>query len=450
MTKYVLRETALNLLTRIGEQGGYSHVLLDREINKLNLSAQDGGLLTEIVYGTLQRRDLIDFYLEPFTAKQKKIKPWVRWLLYMSVYQMVFLERVPDHAIIHEAVEISKKKGHKGISSFTNGVLRNIQRKGIRDLDEIKDPIQRLAVETSHPKWLVERWVSQYGKDVTEDMCRANMHHLPMSVRVQPLRLTRDEAMEQLREDGYKVEESIFSKQGFIVSQGNILNHPLFQEGKLTVQDQSSMLVAEMMDLEKGMTVLDACSAPGGKTTHIAEKLEDEGTVIAYDLHEKKAKLVNEKAEQLQLTTIKASQADSRKLDERHESDTFDRILLDAPCSGLGVLRGKPDIKYHKKKEDIFSLRKIQDDLLEKVSPLLKEGGKLVYSTCTVDRHENEEAVQHFLKAHPEFQLDPTFTDDLPEELKSSTGLSEYGLQLFPQDWDTDGFFLTRFVRKSE
>ena len=448
MTKYALRESALDLLTRIGEQGGFSHVLLDREITKQKLSRQDGGLLTEVVYGTLQRRDLIDFYIQPYIANQKKIKPWVRWLLYMSVYQMIFLERVPDHAIIHEAVEISKKRGHKGISSFMNGVLRNVRRKGVQSLDKIEDPLKALAIETSHPEWLVNRWVDQYGFDTTKAMCEANNHHLPMSVRVQPLRISREKAMEQLREDGYKVEESVFSPQGFIVIEGAILSHPLFTDGFLTVQDQSSMLVAEMMDLNQDLTVLDACSAPGGKTTHIAEKMSNQGKVMAYDLHEKKAKLVSKRAEQLQLTSISASQADSRKLSEKHEVETFDRILLDAPCSGLGVLRGKPDIKYHKKEEDIYSLRKIQDDLFSELAPLLKSGGKFVYSTCTVDRHENEEAVGHFLAAHSDFQVDPTFFDDLPDSLQGSIGKTETGLQLFPQEWDTDGFFLTRLIKK--
>ncbi|MGP4059764.1 16S rRNA (cytosine(967)-C(5))-methyltransferase RsmB [Halobacillus sp. H74] len=448
MTKYAIRETALELLTRIGDQGGFSHVLLDREITKQNLSRQDGGLLTEIVYGTLQRRDLIDYYIQPYIAKQKKIKPWVRWLLYMSVYQMIFLERVPDHAIIHEAVEISKKRGHKGISSFMNGVLRNVQRKGTQDIEKIEDPMERVAIETSHPRWLVNRWVDQYGLETTKDMCGANNHHLPMSVRVQTLRIDFQEAINRLEEDGFKVEKSVLSPQGLVITEGAVLKHPLFLEGYLTIQDQSSMLVAEMMDLSEGMTVLDACSAPGGKTTHIAEKIADKGQVIAYDLHEKKAKLVNNKAEQLQLTSITAGQADSRNLKDMHEAESFDRILLDAPCSGLGVLRGKPDIKYHKKEEDIFALRKIQDELFEAIAPLLNSGGKMVYSTCTVDRHENEEAVKNFLSNHPGFSVDQTFFNELPSSLEGALGLSEFGLQLFPQEWDTDGFFLTRLVKQ--
>ncbi|MFQ3543385.1 16S rRNA (cytosine(967)-C(5))-methyltransferase RsmB [Halobacillus rhizosphaerae] len=447
MTKFVLRETALHLLTRIGEQGGYSHVLLDQEIKKNNLSRKDGALLTEIVYGTLQKRDLIHYYIEPYIAKQKKMKPWLKWLLYMSVYQMRFLERVPDHAVIHEAVEISKKRGHKGVASLTNGVLRNVQRNGVHNPSEISDPLERLSIQTSHPKWLVERWAKQYGMETTTKMCEANMHHLPMSVRVQPLRISREDAIDQLESDGYQVKSSVLSSQGVIITEGQILHHPLFLEGKLSIQDQSSMLAAEMMDLKPDYTVLDACSAPGGKTTHIAEKMNDQGRVMAYDLHSKKAKLVKEKAAQLQLSSITAQQADSRHLQDKHPEASFDRILLDAPCSGLGVLRGKPDIKYHKKEEDIFSLRSIQDELLHEVSALLKPGGKMVYSTCTVDRHENEEAVKYFLTHHPDFKVDPSFSEELPEPLQKSQGLNEYGIQLFPHQWDTDGFFLTRLVK---
>ncbi len=448
MAKYALRESALHLLTRIGEQGGYSHVLLDQEMNKRSLSNKDGALLTEIVYGTLQNKRKIEFQIQPYIAKQKKIKPWVKWLLYMSVYQMLYLERVPDHAVIHEAVEISKKRGHKGVVSFMNGVLRNVQRKGVQDTSAIDNKVERLAVETSHPAWLVSRWVDQYGWELTTGMCRQNLKRLPMSVRIQPLRISRAEATAELKERGITVKESALSSQGLLVEEGRIIDDRLLTEGYLTVQDQSSMLVAEMMDLKPGLTVLDACSAPGGKTTHIAEKMKDQGSVMAYDLHDKKAKLVNEKAMLLHLQSIEAKQADSRRLHELHEVEAFDRILLDAPCSGLGVMRGKPDIKYHKTESDIFALRNIQDELLDNVAPLLKIGGKFVYSTCTVDRHENEQAVEYFLQQHPEFELDPTFAEDLPEELRDSVGLTEYGLQLFPQQWDTDGFFLTRMVKK--
>lgn len=449
MSKNLLRNTALDILLRVGESGGFSHLLIDQAIKKKGLSNRDDALLTEIVYGTIQRKLTLEYFVTHFLSSNKKVEPWVKWLLYMSIYQMKYLDKVPDHAIIHESVEISKQRGHKGVSSLVNGVLRNVQRKGLPELDSINDPVKRLSIETSHPEWLVSRWSKMYGNELTEKMCRTNLDHKPISVRVQPLKISRDEAVIKLRETGYEVEQSVFSEQGIIVTKGNILRSELFSKGYVTIQDQSSMLVAEMMELDKGMTVLDACSAPGGKTTHIAEKMNDEGKIHAYDLHEKKAKLVSKKANELDLSIIQANQADSRDLSSIHGKATFDRILLDAPCSGLGVLRGKPDIKYHKKEADIEKLSTIQLNLLESVSGLLKEDGKLVYSTCTVDKNENEMVIEQFLNKNGSFEIDESFFKELPVDLQNSVGITAWGLQLFPNEYNTDGFFLTRLKKKS-
>ncbi|UFU00981.1 16S rRNA (cytosine(967)-C(5))-methyltransferase RsmB [Radiobacillus kanasensis] len=448
MAQQKLREAALELLIRIGEHGGFSHLLIDQAIKKNAFDRRDEALLTEIVYGTIQRKLTLEYYLSHFVDGKKKMDAWVKWLLWMSMYQMIYLDKIPDHAILNEAVDISKKRGHKGISSLVNGVLRNVQRKGLPDMNGITDPARRLSLSTSHPEWLVRRWLTFYGEQITVEMCQANLTHKPMSVRVQPLKLTRQEAMEELEAEGLKVEPSIFSSQGIIICEGNVLRTKLFQEHNLSVQDQSSMLVAEMLEVEPDMTVLDACSAPGGKTTHIAEKMQNLGAVHAYDLHEKKAKLVTKRATELELSIIEAKQADSRQLQDLHEKESFDRILLDAPCSGLGVLRGKPDIKYHKREEDVRTLAAIQLELLESVCPLLKKDGKLLYSTCTVDKDENEQNIERFLQLHPEFEVDSTFTTQLPTPLQESIGLSAYGLQLFPFEFDTDGFFLTRLVKK--
>ncbi|MCD5322633.1 MULTISPECIES: 16S rRNA (cytosine(967)-C(5))-methyltransferase RsmB [Pontibacillus] len=448
MSEMALRNAALDIVSRVGENGGYSHLLIHQTIEKRGLSDRDTSLLTEIVYGTIQRKDTLDYYITPFVKNKKKLKPWVLWLLYMSCYQMVYLERVPDHAIIHEAVEIAKKRGHKGIVSMVNGVLRNLQRKGVPSLDQIDDPIERVAIETSHPKWMVKRWSDMYGLEETAKMCRQNLERPTMSVRVNTTRFSRDQVMETLKEDGFDCEESILSPQGIIIFSGNILHHSIFKEGGVTVQDESSMLVAEMMNLEEGMHVLDSCSAPGGKSTHIAEKMNNTGQVASFDLHKKKVKLVAEKANQLGLTNISTAQADARHLPELIGAESFDRVLLDAPCSGLGVVRGKPDIKYSKTEDDIDSLSAIQKELLESVSALMKKHGTLVYSTCTVDRQENEEVIQSFLSRHPDFEVDKAFFNELPEECKDLPGISEWGLQLFPQDFDTDGFFLTRLKRK--
>ncbi|RLL45524.1 16S rRNA (cytosine(967)-C(5))-methyltransferase RsmB [Oceanobacillus piezotolerans] len=439
-----LRNTILDVLIRIEKDQGFSHLLVDHEIKSSGLSPKDVNLLTEVVYGTMQRKITLDYYISHFVSSKKKLDLWVKMLLRMSIYQMVYLDKVPDHAIIHESVEIAKQRGHKGISGFINGVLRSVQRDGVPNFDNIKDEVKRLSIETSHPEWLVSRWVKEYGVSTTKEMCQANLMKKPQSIRIQPLRITREEAMERLQNQGFEVTASPFSPQGIIVEKGNILSTDLFRDGLVSIQDQSSMLVGEMLDAHPQMVVLDACSAPGGKATHIAEKMENQGVLYAYDLHKKKANLITKKANQLGLSIIQANQSDARKLQEQHEKESFDRILIDAPCSGLGVIRGKPEIKYNKNEEDVKRLSEIQLDILTHVAPLLKRDGLLIYSTCTVDVEENEQVVKEFLSNHPDFQVDPGFFEELPNAVQNASGITTFGLQLFPQSYNTDGFFLTR------
>src|SRR5690625_1869187 len=208
------------------------------------------------------------------------------------------------------------------------------------------------------------------------------------------------------------------------------------------------MLVGEMLDVKPNMKVLDTCSAPGGKVTHIAEKMQDIGTLHAFDLHKKKIKLVDEKASILQLSIIDANHGDARHLGTTLEKESYDRIMIDAPCSGLGVVRGKPDVKYSKQVEDIYRLAKIQLDILTSVAPLLKKDGLIIYSTCTIDKEENENVVKKFLENHKDYEVDAHFFDEIPEHLSETEGLSEFGLQLFPHTFHTDGFFLTRLIKK--
>ncbi|WHX27116.1 16S rRNA (cytosine(967)-C(5))-methyltransferase RsmB [Virgibacillus halodenitrificans] len=447
MSNYQLRNAVLEILLRIEKDQSFSHLLINQELKSKKLNPKDEGLLTEIVYGTLQRQITLDYFLSKFVDSKKKLDFWVKALLRMSLYQMVFLDRIPDHAIIHEAVEIAKRRGHRGISSFVNGVLRNIQRQGVPNTEEIQDPALRISVETSHPEWLVKRWIGTYGYETTKAMCETNVTRKLTAVRIQPLRINRDEAIRILTDQGFEVQASTLSKQGIVIIKGNILQTDLFKQGYVTIQDQSSMLAAEMLNVIPGMTVLDACSAPGGKVTHIAEKMENKGTIYAHDLHKKKTKLIDQKAEQLQLDIINTSQADARQLQEQYELETFDRILVDAPCSGLGVIRGKPEIKYHKAEEDVERLAEIQLSILNSVAPLLKRNGLLIYSTCTVDAEENENVVKKFLSEHVDFHVDAEFFSDLPNSVRESEGISQYGFQLFPQNYNTDGFFLTRLIR---
>ncbi|TKC18615.1 16S rRNA (cytosine(967)-C(5))-methyltransferase RsmB [Robertmurraya kyonggiensis] len=435
-----VRESALNLLEAIEKNQSYSNLLLNNVIKKNNVEPKDIGLLTELTYGTLQRKMTLDFYLEPFLKKARKLEPWVKQLLRITLYQMIYLDKIPDRAAIFEAVEIAKKKGHKGISSMVNGVLRTIQREGVPSLEEIKDPIERLAIATSHPEWLVKRWVEQLGFEKAQEMCEINLTAPLQTARVNTTKINREQCLQMLQEEGYQVEASPVIPEALKCLKGNLANSNTFKKGFITIQDESSMLVAHALGVGKDEHILDACAAPGGKSTHIAEKLSLTGQVISLDLHEHKVKLIAENANRLGLNNIETKALDSRKVQEHFEKESFDRILLDAPCSGLGVMRRKPDMKYTKKEEDVFRLHSIQTDLLKAVAPLLKKGGILVYSTCTVDDVENQKIVDAFLAENSEFEGDLGFKNRMPEAIQPLC--KDYSLQILPQDFGSDGFYI--------
>lgn len=276
-----VRESALSLLEKIDKNQSYSNLLLNNMINKNHIDPKDIGLLTELTYGTLQRRMTLDYYLQPFL--KGKLEPWVRQLLRLTLYQMVYLDRIPDRAAIFEAVEIAKRRGHRGISSMVNGVLRSIQREGLPGLGDIKDPIERLSIETSHPNWLVKRWVEQLGYEKAKAMCEVNLTAPLQTARVNVTKISREKCLEMLQEEGYQAEESAIIPEAIKCLKGNLANSQAFKDGYITIQDESSMLVAYALGIEKDEIVLDACAAPGGKSTHIAEKLQNGGQVISLD-----------------------------------------------------------------------------------------------------------------------------------------------------------------------
>lgn len=443
-----VRDTALQLLETIEKNQAYSNLLLNSAIEKDEISPIDVGLLTELVYGTLQRKMTIDFYLKPFIEKNKKLQSWVINLLRMTLYQMVYLDKIPERAAIYEAVEIAKRRGHKGIASLVNGVLRSIQRNGLPSLDSITDPAERISIETSHPLWLVRRWVNQFGVDKTQQMCELNLTAPLQTGRVNLTRISRDECLELLEEEGFEVEPSPILPEAIKSLRGNLASSKAFKYGLLTIQDESSMLVAHALGIKEEEVILDACAAPGGKTTHIAEKLGNSGKVISLDLHEHKVKLISENAERLGLENIEAKKMDSRQAASQFEKESMDRVLLDAPCSGLGVMRRKPDMKYTKKEQDLSQLQTIQLSLLESVAPLLKAQGILVYSTCTVDREENQEVIEKFLHEHPEFEGDTAFAERMPETIRPL--INGYDVQILPQDFGSDGFYIACLRKKVE
>ncbi|MGF9698945.1 16S rRNA (cytosine(967)-C(5))-methyltransferase RsmB [Paenibacillus sp. MABNR03] len=444
------RALAVKVLSAVEQEGAYSNLELNRRLKEAELSPADAGLATELVYGTIARLNTLDYFLERFVAKGiAKLQPWVRSLLRISVYQMMYLDRIPEHAVVSEAVNLAKKLGHQGISGMVNGVLRNM----IRSRDELRIPddlpaAERIALEHSHPQWMVQRWISQYGEETAEAICKANNEPPAVSVRVNTTMTTRDKLMREMESTGAVVEPSQISPDGILVrSGGNMALTSWYRDGLFSVQDESSMLVAEAVAPEEGQTVLDCCAAPGGKTAHMAEKMQDRGQIIANDVHAHKRQLIMDQANRLGLGCIDAVTGDALDLDERYPHASFDRILLDAPCSGLGVIRRKPDVKWTKSPEDIEDISGLQRQLLDRVAPLLKPGGVLVYSTCTIEPAENELMVADFLKRHPEYQaLDSAWAGTEMEKWKSVNG----GVQILPQYAHSDGFYIARLTRAAD
>ncbi len=444
------REVALDVLIRVDEAGSYSNLELNHALRAAALGPADAGLATELVYGTIQRRHTLDVVIGRFVkAGGKKLQSWVLNLLRMSLYQIRFLDRIPDRAAVHEAVEIAKRRGHQGIASLVNGVLRNVLRQPeVWETPPAGGLAARIAFAESHPEWLVRRWLSQYGERVTRAICESNNRPPHPSIRVNRLKISRDELLAHLSESFPQSEASPVSPYGIRLSGGHPAGTDWFAQGFCTVQDESSMLVAPSLAVRPGMRVLDACAAPGGKTTHLAELMDNTGEIVACDVHPHKRNLIEETARRLGVTIIRTLVADAAELPHKGLG-TFERILLDAPCTGFGVIRRKPDLKWNKREADIAEIASLQYRLLTQVSTMLAPGGLMVYSTCTIEPEENQRIVERFVAEHPEFALDGTLAADLPPTVRDTVDASRGFVQILPSHFDSDGFFIARLKRKS-
>jgi 16S rRNA (cytosine967-C5)-methyltransferase len=350
---------------------------------------------------------------------------------------------------VSEAVQIAKRRGHQGISGMVNGVLRSVQRgKGDLTLPAALGDIKRISLQHSHPEWLVKRWIKQFGTELTEQICAANNEPPHVSIRANRLRNSREELIKQLHESGIHAEASKLAPAGILVrGAGNMALDPRFQEGEFSIQDESSMLVAEVVDPKPGMKVLDCCAAPGGKTAHLAEKMGNEGLIWASDLYEHKQKLIEDQASRLSLTSIHTLVMDALNLNDHFPEASFDRILLDAPCSGFGVIRRKPDMKWAKQESEVAEISHLQYLILSKVHRLLKPGGILVYSTCTLEQEENEGQVRRFLAEHPNFELTSFPAESFAESGIDPQALAAGYIQIFPHQFHSDGFFIARLTK---
>lgn len=449
------RLVAMKVLVKIEEAGAFSNIQLNTALKESGLSRADAGLTTEIVYGTISRKLTIDFILDQCIAKGvKKLQTWVHQLLRLSVYQLYWLDRIPPHAIVNEAVKIAKKKGHQGISGMVNGVLRTI----LREQEKFsprhlvgKNELETLSIRYSFPMWMVEHFVQEYDLETVEKILESSNTSPNSSIRVNTMRFEAKDIIAAFEKDDILAEASSLASDGLVVKNGgHLAGHDLFMSGAYSMQDESSMLVAEIVNPKPNMQVLDACAAPGGKTMHLAERMQGKGTIYANDLYEHKATLIKEQAVRLGLHNIEVSASDAAKLDEKFDSECFDAVLLDAPCSGFGVIKRKPEIKWTKQLSDISDIADIQADLLKTVSKLVKSGGTLVYSTCTIAKRENQMQIKAFLKANPQFKLDKQWDANLLKKLEKLGVIDESFegyIQVLPYHANSDGFFIARLVK---
>lgn len=444
------RQAAVQVLFNTLEEGAYANIALNSVLERSQLSPKERGLATELVYGTLKNMAYLDWVLNQFLSKPlEKLDPYVKGILRMSAYQLLKLDKIPSSAAVNEGVNLTKLYSNQGAAKLVNAVLRNVIRRQselkVPSLEEA--PAQYLSIMYSHPQWLVERWIEELGIEETEELCKANNQTPPLTIRVNTLRNTSEQLIEALKQRGIEAEASELSPTAIrlykIFSLGNIEE---FREGLFTAQDESSQLIAPIVAPTPGTFGIDACSAPGGKATHLAQLMNNSGKVLAIDLYPHKIKLLEESASRLGIDIIETKVWDGRKLASKWEKQA-DFVLVDAPCSGLGVLRRRPDMRWRKEIEQISELQEIQSRILQSAGACVKKGGTLVYSTCTVTREENLEQVENFTKNNPDFQL-VSLKPYLPESLQEETAVEKGYLQLWPHRHGTDGFFVARWERK--
>ncbi len=450
MARINARELALKVLHAVDEEEAYANLVLDRILERYRPDKLDRAFATELAYGVLRHLNTLDWLLGHFLRQPLASQnPWIRNILRLGAYQIMYMDRVPDSAAVNESAELARRYGHPGMVGFVNGVLRNLARRGRQipfpDLND--DPVAHISLRYSHPAWLVRRWLKEYGLKETIALCQANNGPAPNTIRTNTLKVSREELMERLRDEGVTAEPTSFAPEGLKVAGFPSLHgFPPFEEGLFFVQDESSMLVGHALAPFPGTRVLDTAAAPGSKTTHLAQLMGDRGEIIALDIHPHKLTLIAANCRRLGITCIQPVKGDARQLGHRM-CGWADFVLLDAPCSGLGVLRRRPDARWRKKEASIAEMAALQKEMLDGVAPCLKPGGVLVYSTCTITREENLGQVEDFVTRHPEFVLED-LSALLPAGLDDQGTLSRGYIQLLPHRHGMDGFFIARLRKR--
>lgn len=441
------REVALKILIET-ERGSYSNIALNKYLTS-DISVKDRAFITELVYGVLKYRLLLDYIISQFSKKDfSKMSEVVLNALRIGIYQMILMDKVPIFAAVNESVDIVKKLENPGAVRFVNAVLRNIDRRkeNIVYPDPACQPLDYLSVYYSFPRWMVERWMKLFGFDFTKDLCDAFNRKSRVCIRMNTLKTNKQELESILENEGVGIKSGLWLEEAFYIEGFPQLKQlKSFRDGLFQPQDESSMIASSALGATRGDRVLDVAAAPGGKTTHIAQIMENIGKITAWDIHPHRVKLIEETCSRLGVTIVDAEVWDSR-IPDGEKLGKFDKVLVDAPCSGLGVIRRKPDIKWSKKPEDITSLNFEQQKILQVCSQYVKKGGILVYSTCSIQPEENQRVVEKFLESNSDFVYDdirPYIPGKLTGDLKAPYGW----IQLYPHIHNVDGFFVARLKR---
>lgn len=442
------RALSLEILNRIDSTDAYADILIEEAFKRHPLKDVDKRLVTELVYGVLRWRERIDWIISLFSSvKPPKMERDILNILRLGVYQLLFLDRIPVSAAVNESVKLAKIIGRRQ-GSFVNAVLRAIDRgrDNITYPDLASDPIRHISIKYSHPEWLVRRFISELGVDEAIRLCQANNEAPPLTVRVNSTAISREELLLRLSEAGYDAAVAAFSPSALnLKAAGNVTAVPGFMEGLFTFQDEASQLISFILDPQPGEKVLDACAAPGGKASHIAELMADAGEVVALDIRHKGVKKIEENIKRLGLKSVRTKVLDASKPLDFEEGE-FDRILLDAPCSGTGVLRRHPEGKWQKREKNISEVTGRQRALIENLSRYLKPRGVMVYSVCSVLKEEGEKVVDAFLASHKDFILEPALpkSEDAGQRLVCNGGF----FKVYSHTYGMDGFFAAK-LRKT-
>lgn len=444
------RELILGILLEVNKEGQYSHLVIRSTLEKYQyLEKQERAFITRVCEGTLEYKIRLDYILNQFsTVPAEKMKPVIRELLRSSVYQILYMDSVPDSAVCNEAVKVARKKGFYNLTGFVNGVLRKIAREyGSIRFPGKDQPEEYLSVIYSMPKWLVQRFLEQYGFEKTEKMLESFLKEKPTTIRIREYLVDKKAVLESLERQQVTVEKAPYIENAYYLKNYDYLPAlEAFRMGTVQVQDVSSMLVGDIADPKEGDYVIDLCAAPGGKTLCIADKLMGTGRVDARDISRSKTDLIRENAIRQSFLNVVVSEKDASQLDS-DSLEKADILIADVPCSGLGVMGRKTDIKYKMNPAKIQELAGLQRQILEQASTYVKPGGTLVYSTCTITNEENLDNVKWFTEHFP-YELE-SLDPYLCKELQSETTAKGY-LQLLPGVHQCDGFFIARMKRKTE